>query len=276
MTVTWDDGNLPSLPKLGPMGWLRVLLRGLPLLSVLIVALIIHTIVRLIEQYFAGSSRPVSAAIVQWVCVVALRILGLTLRLHGDVMTAPGAVVANHSSWLDIFVLNARKRIFFVAKSEVRGWPGIGWLARAAGTVFIKRDRKEAHAQVELFRQRLGHGHRLLFFPEGTSTDNQRVLPFKTTLFAPFFDDSLRNIAQIQAVSVVYHAPTGQDNRFYGWWGEMSFGGHLLTVLGTRGNGSVDVVCHPPHKISEYTDRKSLAADLERCVRQGFETHQKG
>jgi 1-acyl-sn-glycerol-3-phosphate acyltransferase len=276
MTVTWDDGNLPALPKLGVMGWLRVLLRGLPLLIVLIFALIIHGIVRLLESVFVGPSRPISAGIVQWVCRAALRLLGLTLRLHGDVMTAPGAVVANHSSWLDIFVLNARKRIFFVAKSEVRGWPGIGWLARAAGTVFIKRDRKEARAQVELFRQRLGHGHRLLFFPEGTSTDNQRVLPFKTTLFAPFFDESLRDIAHIQAVSVIYHATDGQDQRFYGWWGDMSFGGHLLSVLGARGSGSVDVVCHPPHKISEYADRKVLAADLERCVRQGFEDYQKG
>lgn len=276
MTVTWDDGNLPALPKLGVMGWLRVLLRGLPLLIVLIFALIIHGIVRLLESVFVGPPRPVSAGIVQWVCRAALRLLGLTLRLHGDVMTAPGAVVANHSSWLDIFVLNARKRIFFVAKSEVRGWPGIGWLARAAGTVFIKRDRKEARAQVELFRQRLGRGHRLLFFPEGTSTDNQRVLPFKTTLFAPFFDDGLRDIAHIQAVSVVYHAPDDQDDRFYGWWGDMSFGGHLLTVLGAPRNGSVDVICHPPHRICEYADRKTLAADLERCVRQGFKDFQKG
>lgn len=270
--MTWNPDELMEYEPLGLDGWMRVLLRGFPLLLLLAVSLLVHAIVRLIERLFSGPSRPLSGRIVQAVCVLALRILGLKMRLHGEVMTEPGAVVANHCSWLDIFVLNARKRIFFVAKSEVRSWPGIGWLARAAGTVFIKRDRREARAQVDLFRQRLGYGHRLLFFPEGTSTDNQRVLPFKTTLFAPFFDQSMRDIAHIQAVSVVYHAPEGKDSRFYGWWGEMSFAGHLLSVLGARTNGSVDVICHPPHRINEYADRKVLAADLESCVRHGVET----
>ena len=66
-------------------------------------------------------------------------------------MTAPGAIVANHSSWLDIFALNAAQRVYFVAKSEVAGWPGIGWLARATGTVFIARKGTEAKKQQEIF-----------------------------------------------------------------------------------------------------------------------------
>jgi len=131
-------------------------------------------------------------------------------------MVGSGAVVANHSSWLDIFALNASKRIYFVSKSEVAGWPGIGWLARATGTVFIARDRKEARGQIEVFRQRLSQGHKLLFFPEGTST---------------FFDDALRDGLSIQPVSVVYMAPKGLDPRHYGWWGDMEFGTHLLATL---------------------------------------------
>ena len=273
MSMTWDDADLPDLPPLGIAGWLRVVLRGLPLILVLIVSLSVHGLVRLVERPIAGQGRPISAGIVQWVCRTALKILGIRLNLHGDVMTHPGAVVANHSSWLDIFVLNSHKRIFFVAKAEVKGWAGIGWLARATGTLFIRRDRKEAKAHVNMFRDRLEHGHRLLFFPEGTSTDGQRVLPFKTTLFAPFFDQGLREIAHIQAVSVIYHAPAGQDPRFYGWWGDMSFGEHLLVTLGARKNGSVDVVCHAPHRISEYQNRKTLAADLEKHVRYGVESY---
>jgi lyso-ornithine lipid O-acyltransferase len=97
-------------------------------------------------------------------------------------MQHKGALVANHASWLDIFTLNACDRIYFVSKSEVAGWPGIGWLARATGTVFINRQGREAQMQKLLFEARLRAGHRLLFFPEGTSTDGQRVLDFKSTL----------------------------------------------------------------------------------------------
>lgn len=269
MNTAWDDGGPLVYPALGVMGWLRAAVRGIPLIFVLGVSLLLHAFVRLIERPFVGQARPVSSRIVQLVCVIALKLLGLKVRLQGDVMQAPGAVVANHSSWLDIFVLNSHKRIFFVAKAEVRGWAGIGWLARAAGTLFIRRDRREAKAHIKQFRDRLELGHRLLFFPEGTSNDSRRVLPFKTTLFAPFFDEGLRDVAHIQAVSVVYHAPHGQDVRYYGWWGDMDFGSSLLAILGARRNGSVDLICHVPHKISEYSDRKALAADLEAKVREG-------
>jgi 1-acyl-sn-glycerol-3-phosphate acyltransferase len=188
-------------------------------------------------------------------------------------MTGGGAVVANHASWLDIFALNARKRIYFVAKSEVAGWPGIGWLARATGTLFIKRARGEAHDQVALFKERLAYGHRLLFFPEGTSTDGMQVLPFKSTLFAAFFDQELHDKIAIQPVTVNYRAPEGADPRFYGWWGDMEFGAHLLSILAMRQQGVVTVVYHPPVQLADFADRKQLAKTLEETVRSGLDSH---
>lgn len=182
-------------------------------------------------------------------------------------MTQRGAVVANHSSWLDIFALNARKRVYFVSKAEVAKWPGIGWLARATGTVFIERNRKKAREQTLLFQERLSAGHKLVFFPEGTSTDGIRVLPFKTTLFAAFFTDELREFMYVQPVSVIYHAPVGQPNRFYGWWGDMDFGPHLLKTLGARRQGWVELIYHIPAKVSDFENRKALAAHCEEAVR---------
>jgi 1-acyl-sn-glycerol-3-phosphate acyltransferase len=182
-------------------------------------------------------------------------------------MSARGAVVANHSSWLDIFALNARKRIYFVSKSEVARWPGIGWLARATGTVFIERNPKKAREQTELFEARLMAGHKLLFFPEGTSTDGLRVLPFKTTLFAAFFNDHLRPHMQIQPVAVIYRAPKGEPARYYGWWGEMEFGPHLLKTLAARRQGAVEIHYLPPVKVADFPDRKSLGAYLETQIR---------
>ena len=93
----------------------------------------------------------------------------------GALLVGAGAMVANHSSWLDIFALNAAKRLYFVSKSEVAGWPVIGWLARATGTVFIKRKQRDAMRHIEVLRDRFLAGHTLLFFPEGTSTDGLRI-----------------------------------------------------------------------------------------------------
>jgi lyso-ornithine lipid O-acyltransferase len=112
-------------------------------------------------------------------------------------------------------------------------------------------------------------GHRLLFFPEGTSTDGLRVLPFKSTLFAAFFDEKLRCEMYIQPVTVLYQPPPGQAAEFYGWWGDMSFHSHLLKTLLTPRQGSVEVIYHLPVQVAAYRDRKTLAADVEARVRAG-------
>jgi 1-acyl-sn-glycerol-3-phosphate acyltransferase len=204
--------------------------------------LVILLLLRLVERPLFGLQRPITPWITQFVCRSAFRIMGMGFSVRGTPMRQPGAVVANHASWLDIFTLNAPQRCYFVSKSEVAGWPGIGWLARATGTVFIQRKGSQALAQKMLFEARLRAGHRLVFFPEGTSTDGLRVLPFKSTLFAAFFADGLDAVLWVQPVSLVYTAPDGEDARFYGWWGEMDFGTHLLKTLAARRQGGVEVV----------------------------------
>lgn len=264
---------MPVTPKKGVAGWLRIALRAVPLAIVVFGGLVVLLLVRLLERPVFGLGRPVTPYITQWVCRCALLILGIRFKTVGSPMKGGGAVVANHASWLDIFALNARKRIYFVAKSEVSAWPGIGWLARATGTVFIKRIRQEAAGQVDVFRERMAAGHRLLFFPEGTSTDGRRVLPFKPTLFAAFFDPALRDKLSLQPVSVVYQAPIGADPCAYGWFGDMDFGTHLLCILAMRQHGSVTVVYHTPVRLTDFKDRKELAKSLENTVRAGLTDH---
>lgn len=271
--MTWDSDHTPPHHRITTLGWLRVALRGLAVGLLTFGGLIILLFVRLIERPVFGQGRPVTPFITQVVCRGAFVLLGIRYRRVGRPMTGAGAVVANHSSWLDIFALNAAKRIYFVSKAEVAGWPGIGWLARATGTVFIARDRRQATAQVDVFRSRLGHGHKLLFFPEGTSTDGRQVLPFKPTLFAAFFDDALRDTLSIQAVTVIYHAPAHEDVRLYGWWGDMEFGPHLLSTLAQSPQGGLTVVYHAPVRVADFANRKTLAAHLEGEVRRGLAEH---
>ena len=81
--------------------------------------------------------------------------------------------------------------------------------------------------------------------------------------------NSLRDFLEVQPVSVVYRAPPGEDPRFYGWWGDMDFGSHLLKVLTQRRQGAVEVIYHPPVAVAATRDRKALAAACETAVREG-------
>ncbi len=273
---TWTGGHdYPEIKHITVIGWLRVLTRGLALGVLVFTGLALLLLLRLIERPLFGLHRPWTPYITQFVCRSALYLLRIQFVTKGNLMQQRGAVVANHSSWLDIFALNARKRIYFVSKSEVASWPGIGWLARSTGTVFINRAPKEARAQKELFEQRLLAGHKLLFFPEGTSTDSIRVLPFKSTLFAAFFTPQLQNDMHIQPVSVMYHAPKDEDARFYGWWGDMSFGNHLLQTLAAPRQGAIELIYHTPVAVKDFANRKLLAAHVEDVVRGGHLIAQK-
>lgn len=267
---TW--AGVPDLPppRMGAAGWLRAVLRGAPLALTTFGGLAVLLLLRLVERPLHGARRPWTPRVTQGVCRSAFRWLGMGHATRGRPMRRHGILVANHSSWLDIFALNAAARITFVSKAEVRGWPGIGWLARATGTLFIHRDRRHARLQQALFAERLHGGDALLFFPEGTSTDGVRVLPFKTTLFAALWDDDLRERTWVQPVTVAYHPPPGQGDRFYGWWGDMGFVAALLRVLAAPRQGEVSVTFHPPLRVADHPDRKALARAAERAVRDGL------
>lgn len=268
--MTWGAGDPVPTLRVPLAGWLRVLARGLPLLVLITLGVLAMALARLIERPLCGWHRPVTPYITQAVSRGALRIIGLRFARRGTAMSAPGAVVCNHASWLDIFTLNASKRVYFVSKAEVAGWPGIGLLARITGTVFIARDPRQARAQTALFEQRLLAGHKLLFFPEGTSTDGMRVLRFKTTLFQAFFTPELHHALHVQPVTVIYTAPPGESVDFYGWWGDMSFGAHLLKTLAAPRQGAVEVIYHAPVRVDAFADRKALAAHIEATVRAGM------
>ncbi|NPD17356.1 1-acyl-sn-glycerol-3-phosphate acyltransferase [Xinfangfangia sp. D13-10-4-6] len=248
-------------------GWLLIALRGTVLILFLILGLILHSLIRLIEWPLAGRNRPVSPLITRFVCRNALRIMGIGYSTKGQPMRQKGAVVANHAGWMDIFALNAGQSIYFVAKAEVATWPGIGLLAKVTGTVFITRKSSEARRQQTVFEDRLRAGHQLLFFPEGTSTDSQQVLPFKSTLFQAFYTHGLDRVLHIQPVTVVWHAPVNRDPSFYGWWGDMDFASHLLKVLAVWRQGRVEVIWHPEVPVDAFASRKELALYCERVIR---------
>lgn len=271
MSTTWQSPDQPEHVSIGLFGWILVALRGLLLFIVILTGLVLMLLLRLIERPIWSPRRPITPHITRVVCRVSLMILGLGYQSRGKVMRHAGAIVANHATWLDVFVLNAGACVYFVSKAEVARWPGIGVLARATGTMFINRTSKEAAIQTEEFRERLSIGQRILFFPEGTSTDGQRLLPFKSTLFESFFVPSLQGRTWVQPVTVRYHAPRNRDPRFYAWWGDMAFGTHLLQLLAAPRQGKVEVIWHPPLRVADYDGRRSLAMASREVVESALD-----
>ncbi|MCY4301790.1 MAG: lysophospholipid acyltransferase family protein [Aestuariivita sp.] len=247
--------------------WLRVARRGGLLIVLIGFCFVLLLLLRLFEKPMFGVVRPVTPRITQFVCRSSLHILGLGFRENGTARHDSAALLSNHISWMDILSLNAGNQIYFVSKREVSKWFGIGWLARATGTIFIERHPQKSLEHAKVLEARLRAGHTLLFFPEGTSTDGLRILPFKTTLFEPFFSSDLRTDIHIQPVTLFYHAPAGASLDFYGWWGTAGFGGHLLKILAVHPQGSVDVTYLKPVRVSDFADRKVLARHLEDEIR---------
>ena len=114
------------------------------------------------------------------------RLFGIRLHIEGAVAKdKPVLLVSNHTSWLDITVLSAVAPVSFVAKKEVARWPFVSWLAKLQRSVFVDRERRSAVGETtNEIMARLATGDTVVLFAEGTSSDGNRVLPFKTSLFA--------------------------------------------------------------------------------------------
>ena len=271
MTPRWTSDTMPDPIVIGIVGRFRSGVKLFLLVVLALVGLAVLLPVRLIEKPLFGRERPWSVWVPVWVCRVALKIIGLHLMTSGALSREADALVANHASYLDVIVLNAVGPMIFVSKDDVAGWPGVGWLARLTGTVFIARDPREAGLQREMLLERIEAGHRLLFFPEGTSTDGRQVLNFKSSLFAAFAGTDQQPAKIIQPIAVRYHAADGVDDRIYGWWADMEFAQHFMQTLALSSHGSVTVRMLPPINGEVIEGRKEMARAAEDAVRRAFD-----
>ena len=200
------------------------------------------------------------------------RLLGIGLEVKGRAPEeGPLLIVSNHVSWIDIMVLSAVAPLSFVAKREVARWPFFGTLARLQRTVFVDRDRRHAtgNSRNEM-KERLLAGDILVLFPEGTSSDGRRVLPFKSSFFGAADTEGVL----VQPVSLAYrgHRNLPMNRRLmpaYAWYGDMDLAPHLMEALAS-GPIEVTIVCHPPLSLSGEMNRKALARHAEAEVRRGL------
>lgn len=217
---------------------------------------------------------PLAAKLPRAYHALASRILGFEVTVTGTPSPLPATLfVANHTSYVDIEILGGVVEASFVAKSEVAGWPIFGWLARLQRTVFVDRRAHTTHRQRDVLVERLKAGDRLILFPEGTSDDGNRVLPFKTALFAAVHGTHFERPVTVQPVSIAYlrldGIPIGRHHRpFFAWYGDMDLVTHLWAMLGL-GHVNVAVEFHPPVNAEDFPTRKALAEHCWHVVSAG-------
>jgi 1-acyl-sn-glycerol-3-phosphate acyltransferase len=206
----------------------------------------------------------------------AARMIGLRIRVRGTLRReSPVLYVANHCSYLDIVALGAALRGSFVAKKDIESWPAFGVLARCQNTIFIERNPRLARLHQDEIARRLSAGDNLILFPEGTSTDGNRVLPFKSTLFSVAQAYRGEKPLFVQPLTLAYTRlnglPMGRVQRpLATWFGDMALGPHLWHLL-KQGRVTVEIIAHPPVADDAYPSRKELSRHCERVVRAGLQ-----
>lgn len=183
-------------------------------------------------KFAAGKRDPSSRAMVlhHWSRRL-LRRLNVSLFVEGT-PPAQGLIVSNHLSYLDILVFSAAAPCVFVAKKEVRSWPGVGWIATLAGAIYIDRSRRSAtHSIQPAIQAALAGGLRLVLFPEGTSSNGKQLLPFRSSLLQPAVADG----APVTAARLHYELDDGDPTNDVCYWGDMTLLPHALKLFAKNG-----------------------------------------
>jgi 1-acyl-sn-glycerol-3-phosphate acyltransferase len=227
-----------------------------------------------VQALLVAVRSPLRDRLPRWYHARVLRIVGMSVEVIGTPSPdRPTLFVANHSSYWDIEVLGSMLTASFVAKSEVGGWPLFGLLARLQRTVFVERRRRAAGRGRNEIAERLAAGDSLVLFAEGTSSDGNRVLPFKSALFAAAAPTAGRAALMVQPVSI---APTRLDGiplgygrrSLYAWYGYMDLAPHLWAAV-KAGRLLVRVEFHRPVSFDGFPNRKALADHCWRACALG-------
>jgi 1-acyl-sn-glycerol-3-phosphate acyltransferase len=184
---------------------------------------------------FPGAQPRTRRRLARWWARELMRILGVRVRVTGKPPPAHGEaamIAANHVSWVDIFAVMSVRPARFIAKSEIRAWPAAGWIAERAGTLFVQRARRHDAGRIKTrVHELLAQGDCVGLFPEGTTTEGDRLLAFHTSLFEP----AIANAATIHPAAIRYAYADGTPCAAFAYVGETTFLQSVARVIRARG-----------------------------------------
>jgi 1-acyl-sn-glycerol-3-phosphate acyltransferase len=230
-----------------------------------------------LQLLFIATGSRYARTFPHWYHRQVCKIVGIRLNVDGEVAAEQGVLlISNHVSWIDITVLSAVAPVSFVAKQEVASWPFVSWLAKLQRSVFVDRNRRnEVGDKANEILERLASGDHIVLFAEGTSSDGNSVLPFKTALFAAAKPmDGRRMGANVSAQTLaltypkIYGLPLCRRGRHViAWYGDMDLASHAWRLLGL-GPIDANIRIGPPVPLDSFPDRKALARYSEDEVRK--------
>lgn len=204
---------------------------------------------------------------------IVTRLMAIRIEIKGEPVSGKACLyVANHLSWLDILVLSAVKPMCFIAKKEVADWPLFGALATVGRTLYIDRDRRhDVKSSCAAVQKRFAEKEIVALFPEGTSSDGNRVLPFRSALMSAADMEVDGEPVLVQPVTIAYTAvhgiPLGRVRRpIFAWHGNMELLPHLLGV-GRIGPFEATLTFHAPTTVRAMGGRKALCRHCEGLIR---------
>lgn len=234
------------------LGWFRVSWRAAGLLLALLICVPVHYIWRAIHY---GSPMP------RVFLYCAARLCGARLRVHGTPLKRDVFYISNHLSWVDILALGGASGTAFVSKAEIGQAPLVGWLAKLNRTVFVSReDRLGVAEQINRLREALADNWAITVFPEGTTTDGQSLLPFKTSMLRVLEPPPPGVL--VQPVALDY----GEVAEWIGWIGTESGKDNALRILGRRGSFRLDIHFLDPFDPRDFPGRKAIAAEARNRI----------
>lgn len=237
-------------------GWLRIALRAAGLIGLLAVFLPLHYLYRV----FAYGS-PFPMLFLRY----AARVCGARVEVFGTHLKRDVFFVANHVSWVDILALAGASGTAFVAKAELAEAPVVGWLASLNRTVFVKREHRMGVAeQINALKEALVDNWSVTVFPEGTTTDGQSLLPFKTSMLSVLEPPPPGVL--VQPVIIDY----GPVAEWIGWIGEEGGLNNAKRVLSRKGSFRLRLHFLEPFSPEDFRGRKAISQESRRRIEEAL------
>lgn len=248
---------------------MKTLRATIKLISFLVVTLLLYSLIMLsLTGVIIGLNyERIRGYLLQFWGKCICKIIGTKIEVFGKLPDPPFLLVSNHLSYIDVFILFSRLRCLFVAKSDVKTWPLMGFIIKTCGILFIDRNRKRDITRVNrLISKNINENQGIILFPEGTTSPGMDVLPFRT----PLLEYPATVTMPVSHVAISYKTEQEKDPAYESicWWDDTPFFRHFFNVLKMK---SFKAKLHFGEATIKENDRKLLAEKLHTEVKNNFE-----